>query len=126
MTLGSFRIRGTALAALFAIALQAFWPLLALAKPARPAILVPVCTLGGVAHYVELPAGDSPLERRSSTHHEHCQFCVSERAAIPKLAALPGILAAAPSERVSIPAPAPVRESLCPTPAQPRAPPAAA
>jgi len=70
--------RGVRRLALFlatlAIGLQALWPLLAQAKP-RSAIQVPVCTVEGVTHYIELPAGETPLEQRSSTNHEHCGFC---------------------------------------------------
>src|SRR3989454_7905961 len=56
-----------------AIALQAAWPLLAAAKP-RAVALVPVCTVDGVTHYLEVPTGKTPLDD-SATHHDHCSFC---------------------------------------------------
>lgn len=60
--------------AILAITLQAAWPLLANAKP-RSVTLVPLCTVDGVTHYLELPASETPLEKSSRTHHEHCSFC---------------------------------------------------
>jgi hypothetical protein len=60
--------------ALLAIALQASWPLVANAKP-RAVALVPLCTVDGVTHYLEVPAGETPLEKSSRTQHEHCSFC---------------------------------------------------
>src|SRR3981081_1988593 len=60
--------------AVLAMALNALWPLIAQAKP-RSVTLVPVCTVQGVTHYVELPGGHSPLEQKSSAQHEHCSYC---------------------------------------------------
>jgi len=57
------------------MALQALWPLIAQAKPAT---LVPVCTVGGVTHYVEVPTGGTPAD----SQHEHCSFCFTG-AALP-------------------------------------------
>ena len=62
--------------AILAIALQALWPLLAQAKP-KNVLLVPVCTVQGVTHYVELPSGDAPVERKAASQHDHCSFCAS-------------------------------------------------
>jgi hypothetical protein len=58
--------------------------LLAQAKP-KSVLLVPVCTVQGVTHYVELPSGDAPVERKAASQHDHCSFCGSggERAALP-------------------------------------------
>src|SRR4051812_26318584 len=64
---------GTWLATL-AIALHAAWPLIANAKP-NSAHLVPLCTVEGVTHYVEVPGGSSPLDKSADAHHEHCSFC---------------------------------------------------
>ena len=64
---------GTWLAVL-AIALQAAWPLVAAAKP-RAVALVPLCTVEGVTHYLELPTGKTPLEESTSGQHDHCAFC---------------------------------------------------
>jgi hypothetical protein len=60
--------------AILAIALQAAWPLLAAAKP-RAVALVPLCTVDGVTHYLEVPTGKTPLEESTSGHHDHCAFC---------------------------------------------------
>ncbi|HLX81808.1 MAG TPA: DUF2946 family protein [Burkholderiales bacterium] len=70
------RNRLAAFLAVLALALQAFWPLLAQARPRIAGILVPVCTVEGTTHYLELPAGKSPLDERSASHGEHCKLCV--------------------------------------------------
>src|SRR5204862_4493912 len=57
-----------------AIALHAAWPLLANARP-KSVHLVPLCTVEGVTHYIELPGGKSPLDESANTHREHCSFC---------------------------------------------------
>jgi hypothetical protein len=57
--------------AILAIALQAAWPLLAAAKP-RAVALVPLCTVDGITHYLEVPTGGTPSD---PVHHEHCSFC---------------------------------------------------
>jgi hypothetical protein len=115
--------RRTALVAAFAIALNALWPLLSHAKPAVPGVLVPVCTIEGVTHYLEVPGGKSPLDERASKHGEHCKLCVfgSE----PALAPAP---AAPQTNSVGYIVPRDLSGS-CPQllqahPAQPRAPPA--
>lgn len=61
--------------AIGAMALQTLWPLIA---QARPATLVPVCTVGGTTHYVEIPGGTTPVD----SQHEHCAFCFAG-AALP-------------------------------------------
>ena len=68
--------RFVAYAAAFAIALQAFWPLLAQARPQDPSVLVPVCTVDGITHYLDLKPGKTPLDERSAKHGEHCKLCV--------------------------------------------------
>jgi hypothetical protein len=72
--------------AVLAMALNALWPLIAQAKP-RSVTLVPVCTVQGVTHYIELPGGNSPLEQKSSAQHEHCSYCSfgGERVALAPL-----------------------------------------
>jgi hypothetical protein len=69
--------------AVLAIALQALWPLLAQAKP-KSAVLVPVCTVQGVTHYIELPSNGTPVEEHAASQHDHCSFCSfgGERAAL--------------------------------------------
>jgi len=121
-----YRNRVAALLALLAMALSALWPLISQAKPRVPGAQVPVCTIEGITHYIELPATDPPVEQRSAAHHDHCKMCVF---GAERLAALP--LAAASIE------PGAGREAVQPSfhaakslssfhpPAQPRAPPAA-
>jgi len=79
-----YRNRFAALIAILAMALQALWPLVAQAKPRISGIQVPVCTIEGITHYTELPAPDSPVEKSSAAHHEHCKMCVfgAERLAV--------------------------------------------
>jgi len=78
-----------------AIALHAFWPLIATARPQSVA-LVPVCTVEGVTHYIEVPGGKSPLDESSSKHHEHCSFCfLGERLALPGHSQVPPVAHAA-------------------------------
>ena len=62
--------------AAFAVLLQALWPLLSHARPNGPALLVPVCTVDGITHYLDLKSGKTPLENRSATYGEHCKLCV--------------------------------------------------
>jgi len=60
--------------AILAIALNAAWPLIASAKP-KSVHLVPLCTVEGVTHYIEVPGGTTPLDQSANTHHDHCSFC---------------------------------------------------
>jgi len=90
------QVTGAWLAAL-AIALHAFWPLIANAQP-KSVALVPVCTVEGVTHYLEIPGGKSPLDESSSAHHEHCSFCfLGERLALPGHSQVPPVESAAAS-----------------------------
>jgi hypothetical protein len=84
-----YRNRLAALLAILAIAMQALWPLIAQAKPLLPGERVPVCTVEGITHYIELPAPDSAVEKSSAAHHEHCKMCVfgAERIAVLPVAA---------------------------------------
>ena len=69
------RIRAfAAYLALFALALQAAWPLLAHAAPARTA-LVPVCTVDGVTHFTEVPIRAVAADDSAAAHADHCAFC---------------------------------------------------
>lgn len=69
--------------AILAMALNALWPLIAQAKPP---LLVPVCTVGGTTHYVEIPGGTTPVD----SQHEHCTFCFAG-AALPATRVLHGV-----------------------------------
>jgi len=118
--------RGVAWVAAMAMALHALWPLIVQAKPSS-VTLVPVCTVGGVTHYFELKAGDTPLEKRSASQHEHCAFCSfhdARAACLPSAPSTPfvqGGAAAAPLDFVIAKA-SPQRYPL----ARPRAPPPSA
>ncbi|HEX6157696.1 MAG TPA: DUF2946 domain-containing protein [Burkholderiales bacterium] len=121
----SRHLRTGSLAAILAVLLNALWPLFAHAKPSD-SLTVPVCTVGGETHYIEIERGDSPLDKRSQAQHEHCKLCVfaAERTSLPPMQfpvltvpALPDARPAAQSEVLSA-APS-IR------PAQSRAPPAA-
>ena len=69
--------RAAAIAAMLAITLQALWPLLSHARPKDPSLLVPVCTVDGITHYLEIKSGrTTPLDERSASHGEHCKLCV--------------------------------------------------
>jgi hypothetical protein len=68
------RRRAGLLLASIAIALHAFWPLIAQARPDTVA-LVPICTVGGETHYTEVPLGKTPAEEQSASHFEHCSLC---------------------------------------------------
>ena len=63
--------RGNPLAlwlAVIATVLNLVWPLLAQARMSAR-VLVPVCTVEGVTHYLELPTGKTPLQ--GSGEHNH-------------------------------------------------------
>jgi hypothetical protein len=95
--------------AISALALQALWPLIA---QARPATLVPVCTVGGETHYVEIPGAPAPADK-------HCELCFVG-AALPAANAVPAGDAPsfiAPQAAASLP------ETSSPLTADARAPP---
>ena len=71
MTLSRTVRRFAALAAAFGIALQALWPIVAQARP-RDAISVPVCSVDGTSHSIELAPGKGPTGKS----YEHCKLCV--------------------------------------------------
>jgi hypothetical protein len=121
-----YRNRAVALLAMLAMTLQALWPLIAQAKPHIPGEQVPVCTVEGITHYVELPAPDSPVEKSSAAHHEHCKMCVFGAA---KLALRPFAAPIVKSGQDSQRPPESLQAVSSPSsfhlPALPRAPPAA-
>ena len=78
--------------AILAITLQAAWPVLANAKPSG-VTLVPLCTVDGVTHYLEVPTGKAPLDDTASVHHEHCSFCSVGANALVHSHALPHAVA---------------------------------
>jgi hypothetical protein len=76
MRVGRSLRRCAALAAIFAIALQALWPLVSHAGQKDRSLLVPLCTIDGITHFQEIQLGKAPLEQRSAQHGEHCKLCV--------------------------------------------------
>jgi hypothetical protein len=107
---------------MLAIALQALWPLVAQAKP-QSSTLVPICTVDGVTHYLELRKGDTPLEKSSAAQHEHCGFCLFGGAAL--LPSVPHIFDGnSPVDAEPAQAVTPSLASRWFPPARPRAPPA--
>ena len=118
------RNRSVAWIAAFAVLLQALWPLLAQARPKDPSLQVPVCTIDGVTHYLEIKTGKTPLEERSSTHGEHCKLCVFGADRV--IAVPPGLSfdVAAAFEDPGLVEKTQTFQSLSLLPAHPRAPPA--
>ena len=120
--------RFAALAAIFAITLQALWPLLSHARPKDVALLAPLCTVDGITHYLEIKAGKpTPLDERSAQHGEHCKLCVfggDRDAAVPYSNALVLVVQASTPD-ISLPA-GPPADPLHLLSARPRAPPAIA
>ena len=103
------RIRVGTLLAILALALQVAWPLLANAKP-RSVALVPLCSVDGVTHYLEVPTGNTPLEE-SASHGDHCPLCFLGHAA--GLPAHFGAVVLADTQGVALPA---SPQSLSPKP----------
>jgi len=97
--------------AILAIALQGAWPLLAAATP-RAVALVPLCTVDGVTHYLEVPTGKTPLQGGAS-HGDHCSLCfVGDRLGLPahfKPFAVVSVRAVALAQRPAAIFPKPVR-----------------
>jgi hypothetical protein len=85
--------------AILAIALQAAWPLIAAAKP-RAVALVPLCTVDGVTHYLEVPTGKTPLDD-SATGHDHCAFCFLGVGGLLSSHAEFALSRSAPAERIA-------------------------
>ena len=75
--------------AIFAIALQAALPLIASAQ--SPSMtLVPLCTVDGVTHYVEVPLGKSPAGQPA--HGDHCAFClIGDKVGLPTQPEFPAL-----------------------------------
>src|SRR6185436_1739898 len=84
--------RVAATLALLGLVLHALWPLIAQARP-KNVVLVPVCTVEGVTHSMELPGGRTPIEDSAAKHQEHCSYCsFGDRAALTPAACAPVLL----------------------------------
>jgi hypothetical protein len=121
--------RFSALAAVFAVSLQALWPLLSHARPKDFALLTPLCTVDGITHYLEIKTGKTtPLEQRSAQHGEHCKLCVfgdDKAVAVSSLDVSVFLLAGNTGDRTALRA-KPFHELPKILSARPRAPPAVA
>ena len=97
------RSRIAAWIALAGMALNAFWPLLANAKPNVPALSSEICSATGLQHAAENSSGEAPGK---SVRHSHCNLCPfnAERG--------PAISGAAPVLVCSVPVSGQVRESF--------------
>jgi hypothetical protein len=117
-------MRHGSIAAILAVLLNALWPLIAHAKPAN-SLLVPVCSIEGTTHYIELQGSDSPLDKRSGAQHDHCKLCVfgAERQAAPAPSA-PVLSLETVSQAAASPPAAALPASPFLSIARPRAPPA--
>ena len=95
------RNRIAAWLALAGMALNAFWPLLANAKPSVPALSSEICSATGLQHSAENSPGEAPGK---SVRPSHCTLCPfnAERG--------PAISGAAPALLCPMPACGPVRE----------------
>jgi hypothetical protein len=117
--------RFAALAAVFSITLQALWPLVSHARPRDPSSLVPVCTINGITHYLDLKTGNAPLDERAALHGEHCKLCFfgSDRdvALAPPTAV--AFFVSNSKDSKAVPVPVSHSEPADHPPAQPRAPP---
>lgn len=108
--------------ALFAMAMQALWPLVAQAQPSSQ-LLVPICTVGGDIHYVTLDG--KPAGKPAAATGEHCKLCVfgAVKLALPPTLAI-AVLEFEPAvEAPPVPPVAAVPPFLSVPPAPPRAPP---
>jgi hypothetical protein len=120
------RNRLVALLAAFAVMLQVLWPLLSHARPQDSSLLVPVCTIDGITHYLDLKTGKTPLDERTALHGEHCKLCFFGGDRLQALSSasvdflqVPAVIAETPAEL-----PASHYRSTSASPAHPRAPPA--
>mgnify|MGYP006285604139 CR=1 FL=1 len=109
--------------ALFAMAMQALWPLVAQAQPSSQ-LLVPICTVGGDIHYVTLDG--KPAGKPAAATGEHCKLCVFgvERLALPAQGGLLPLAVDAVALHAGTVSEAPPVSVATHSPSQPRAPPA--
>jgi hypothetical protein len=119
-----FRNRLAALLALFAMAMQGLWPILAQAQTANALPFGEICTVEGVVKSVDLNGGSLP-DGGAGKHQKHCALCVAGGDRVQVLASAPAPAVFAPAFAANIPAAqaAAHLRSTSATPAFPRAPP---
>lgn len=114
------------LLATLAMALQAFWPLLAQAQPNDPTSNAPICSVQGDGSRADLSGGNSPPGDGARHQQKHCKLCFGGFDRVQVLVPAPGGAFRSQAFVVEVPAAlsaAAVRSSSA-SPAQPRAPPA--
>jgi hypothetical protein len=119
------RNRLVAWIAAFAVVVQALWPLLAHARPKDPSLLVPVCTIDGITHFLEIKTGKTPLDERTALHGDHCKLCVFGAQKVVALTPQNAVafLASDAIDPIAISQPVSFSEPASHPSAQPRAPP---
>jgi len=119
-----YRDRLAALLAVFAMALQGFWPALAQGQSTAASLFATVCSIDG-AKTVDMSGGKFPADGGAGKHQKHCALCVAGGDRAPALApapVLPLFHSTRPAEFIA-PLSATQVVSAPSTPAQPRAPP---
>jgi hypothetical protein len=119
------RNRFASVLAMLAMALQAFWPLLAQAQPKDPTLYAPICSVQGDGTMVDLSGGKFPVDDGAGKHQKHCKLCVGGNDRVQVLVLAPVDAFRSPVFVAENPAalpPAAVRSTSA-SPAQPRAPP---
>jgi len=96
MSLLRFRSRLAAWLALAGMALNAFWPLLADARPSVPALPSEICSATGLKHSGDGAPPGAPGKGAQPSHCTLCPFNAERGAAIP--CATHALLASAPSD----------------------------
>jgi hypothetical protein len=119
------RNRFASMLAILAMALQAFWPLLAHAQANNPTLYAPICSVQGDGTMVDLSGGKIPADDGAGKHQKHCKHCVGGNDRVQVLVSAPADAFRTPAfvaeKPAAIPAAAVLSSSA--TPAQPRAPP---
>jgi hypothetical protein len=120
------RNRLAGLLAVFAMALQGFWPALAQAQAqaAGQSLFGTICSVDG-ARSIDLSTGKLPADGGAGKHRKHCALCVAGGERLPVLAPAPVpplLPSAGPAESVATRPASPLAFASS-TPAQPRAPP---
>jgi hypothetical protein len=119
-----YRNRLAALLAVFAMALQGFWPALAQAQGAKQSLFGTICSVDG-AKSIDLSTGKLPADGGAGKHQKHCALCVAGGDRLQALAPAPAAFAPSSGVAFESPAaqPAAFLLSTPASPAQPRAPP---
>ncbi len=119
------RNRFASVLAMLAMALQAFWPLLAQARPNDPTLSAPICSVQGEASKPDLSSGKLPADDGAGKHEKCCKLCVGGNDRVQALVSAPVDALCSPAFVAEEPAalPAAAVRSASVSPAQPRAPP---